>query len=217
MRISLWHKILSMPKTIYFNFKVLPFFSACQLPFFIYHKTKLVDISGKWIINNCQKRFEIQFGMAGAGTCIKDGSAIEMQGTIIFDGQCSFGGGCQICVNQDGVLEIGDKVRVTSECHIVCSKKIIIGNDTIISWRTQIMDCDMHMLMENQKRINEDQEVVIGKHCWICSDVALQKGSVLPDNSIIAQGAVINCRLDEQNCIYTGLPVKKLKSNIAWQ
>lgn len=217
MDISLFDKLLSIPKTIYSNMKVLPFFSAIKFPFFVYHKTKLVDLKGKWVIDAPLKRFMIKFGMYGAGTCLKDGSTIEIRGTIIFHGICALGGNCQLCVTKNGTLEIANHVTFTSECHLVCNKNISIGEDTIISWGTQIMDSDLHELIENGTRINEDKAVVIGRHCWICSNAVLHKGTELPDNTIIAQGAMINCTLDEPCCIYTGLPIRKLKSNVTWQ
>ena len=173
MDISLLEKLLSIPKTIYLKIKVLPFSQAVKFPFFVYYKTKLVDLKGKWVFDAPLKRFMIKFGMYGAGTCLRDGSTVEIEGTIIFHWICAFGGNYQLCVTKNGLLEITNHVTFTSECHLVCNKNISIGEDTIISWGTQIMDSGLHDLIENGTRINEDKAIVIGRHCWICRFVVM--------------------------------------------
>ncbi len=210
-------KLTSLPKTIYFNLKVLPFKEALKLPFLVSRYTKLMDLSGKFVLDAPLRRFSVRIGIGGAGTCLKDGTSVEIPGTVIFKGPATIGGKCQICVNKNGVLEVGSNVMITSECHLVASKKISIGDGTMISWGTQIMDTDMHELLTDGKVSNPDGEVAIGQSCWITSNVTVHKGTVIPKGSVIASGSVIKGVLTEENALYTGLPVKVLKSNVSWR
>lgn len=144
-------------------------------------------------------------------------SVIENTGLIEFgDGVC-IGGGCQICtVNKNSELILGNKVSVTSECHICCAKKIVIGAKSIISWNTQIMDTDFHDIRLDGKLINKDADVFIGKSCWIASRSCILKGTFLADNVIVASNSTISGEVLESNVIVMGLPVKVLKKMLVW-
>ena len=56
-------KILSIPKTIYFNFKVFPIKYAVHFPFWIAYNTKIKEVhKGSIILNNYdKKRYHIKF------------------------------------------------------------------------------------------------------------------------------------------------------------
>ena len=40
------------------------------------------------------------------------------------------------------------------------------------------------------------------------------KGSVIPENTVIAAGTIISKKLTDSNCIYGGSPVSKLKDDL---
>ena len=146
-------------------------------------------------------------------------TVIENNGIIYLGNNVKIGGGCQICtVSKNSRLEIKKNVSITSESHIIASKNISIGNDSIISWNTQIMDTDFHKILDkNNNLLNEDLEILIGNNVWIASNVNILKGSNVPNNTVISSGSIIRGFLYEENCIYTGLPIKILKSNIIWK
>lgn len=72
MRLSLSYIteiILSLPKTIYFNFRCLPFYKAVRLPFYIHYKTRLFGIckdSIRIAQNAALRTFMIKLGNKGS-------------------------------------------------------------------------------------------------------------------------------------------------------
>lgn len=196
----------SLIKIIYINFKVLPFKYAIKLPIWISYKTELISLKGRFIFNSNIRTGMIRIGFDGTGTAKFKATSIENNGSIFLGENISIGGGCQICT-----------VSENSESHIISSKKVIIGNRTIISWDTQIMDTDFHNIYNKKSELlNADASIVIGEHVWIASKVSILKGSIIYDDIIISSGSIINGILKESNAIYTGLPIRKIKENVYW-
>ena len=80
------------------------------------------------------------------------------------------------------------------------------------------MDTDFHKILDkNNNLLNKDLDIIIGDNVWIASKVNILKGTNIPNNTVISSGSIIKGILDEENCIYTGLPIKILKSNIIWK
>lgn len=215
---SKWEYLLSLPMIVYINFKLLPFMQAIKLPIIVSRYVKIKALKGKIVFNTPIKFGLIKFGIGGSGTAFYKITVIEHFGTIYCNGKVQFGGGCQICtVDKDSKLILGNNIIFTGECHLVSKKSIIIGDNTIVSWNTQIMDTDFHDIFdENGNVINKDLKIEIGKHVWISSKVTILKGTKIADNVIIAAGSIISGILENENSIYTGLPIKQIKSKIYW-
>ncbi|WP_434640817.1 DapH/DapD/GlmU-related protein [Thermoanaerobacterium thermosaccharolyticum] len=77
------------------------------------------------------------------------------------------------------------------------------------------MDTDFHYVIENgNKKINTD-DIIIGDHVWIGSNVSILKGVRIENNSIIAANTVVTKDIP-QNCLVAGNPAKIVKENISW-
>ena len=112
-------------------------------------------------------------------------------------------------------LTIGDKVHINDNVFINAVGKVTIGNYDVLShgvtivstgldtskWVERVKDEDNHV----------DQPIVIGDNVWIGSNVTVCAGVTIAPNTIIAAGAVVNKSLTEENCIYGGIPAKKIK------
>lgn len=80
------------------------------------------------------------------------------------------------------------------------------------------MDTDSHTILDMQKnKINENKEIIIGDHVWIGCRSIILKGTKIPDNSIIGAGSLVTKELQNENTIFTGNPIKAIKSDISWQ
>lgn len=53
--------------------------------------------------------------------------------------------------------------------------------------------------------------MVIGEGTWIAANVTVCPGSIIGRECIIAAGAVVCGKLDEDSCVYAGVPAKKIK------
>ena len=112
-------------------------------------------------------------------------------------------------------LTLGDKVHINDNVFINAVGTVSIGNYNVLShgvtivstgldtsrWVGRVEDEDNHI----------DKPIVIGDNVWIGANVTICAGVTIAPNTIIAAGAVVNKSLTEENCIYGGVPAKKIK------
>ena len=112
------------------------------------------------------------------------------------------------------LIQVGDNVDLNGTSIVARSKKVIIGNGTIIAPNVIIMDSDFHSIWPAENRgngIENDSDVVIGENVWIGLGTTILKGVVIGDNSIIGAGSVVT-GIVPSNVIYAGNPAKFIKS-----
>lgn len=63
--------------------------------------------------------------------------------------------------------------------------------------------------------INQPSDVLIGDHVWLGNSSRVNKGSTIHSGSVIGQGSIVS-KVVDGNCIYAGIPAKKIKENIVW-
>ena len=210
--------ILSIPKTLYFNFRCLEFKDAIRLPIIVSYNTRLKSIKGKVRFEN-RIRFAqvfIGFGNVGIFDQRRRRTILEIEGQLIFRGKAFIGHGSSICVK--GIFIMGNNFKITAESKIICLKKIIFGDDCLISWDCLFMDTDFHQVYDfSNKKINDDREIIIGKNVWIGCRSLVLKGSMINDNSIISAQSKVNRKFNETNVIISGDPAEIVKKNINWK
>jgi acetyltransferase-like isoleucine patch superfamily enzyme len=139
---------------------------------------------------------------------------MEKNSKFIIDGEYFYlVSGSHISINKGGVLKVGQGY-IHAGATIDCSKRIEIGDETIISKDVIIRDSDSHKVIE--PGFVETDDIIIGKHVWIGIRVTILKGVKIGDGSIIAAGAVVTKNIPK-NCIAAGVPAKVIKRNIHWK
>jgi acetyltransferase-like isoleucine patch superfamily enzyme len=111
---------------------------------------------------------------------------------------------------------IGDNVGLNGTSITSRSKKVEIGSGTMIAPNVIIVDSDFHPPWPPENRLhypgNEyDEEVKIGKNCWIGMNVIILKGVNIGDNSIIAAGSVVVKDVPSES-LAAGVPAKVVKT-----
>lgn len=217
--IFLIEHILDLPKTIWLNFKVFDFRQAVIFPVLISRKVKIAEIHrGSIIVSNNAKPFSIKIGIEGVDgvTDSRRGYlSIRNNAKICFIGKASLSKG--ISIRNSGIVCFGNNFYCNCNLSIVCSHCITFGDDCILGWNIHIRDCDGHSLYQNRERINPNKEVQIGNHVWIGQDVKILKGSVIPENSVIAMNSCVTKSFTELNTIIGGYPAKVLKHKVDWE
>ena len=120
-------------------------------------------------------------------------------------------------IGTGGILTFGENFQVTAETTIICDEKITFGRDVLCSWQCQIMDTDFHHIIADEDVRPVTAPVVIGDHVWIGSRVIINKGTEIPDNSVIAAGSVVAGKFVEPNILLAGVPAAVKKRNINWK
>jgi acetyltransferase-like isoleucine patch superfamily enzyme len=215
------HKIIreiSICKTLRFNFHYLKLRDAVKLP---------VILSRHVLINNLKG--EVRFECEVQPGCIRIGfQSVPVfdrfrsrtvwnigGGAVIFKGRALIGQGTKI--GSGGILTFGENFQVTAETTIICDESITFGRDVLCSWQCQIMDTDFHNIIADEHVRPVTSPVTIGDHVWIGSRVIVNKGTDIPDNSVIAAGSVVTTKFTEPNTLLAGVPAVVKRKNINWK
>ena len=156
-RIRVQHHRLSLSKTIYFNFKCLPFRQACKLPIFIYHNTSIyrigkIEIKSKEIFQGMIQWGKLGYKSSGKGKICNNGKIefegpvfwwggciLENNGTMVFKGYTQIGEGTLILIRD--YLEIGRYTRI-GFLSFVIKKNTKIPDYTIVASSNTLLSKD---------------------------------------------------------------------------
>lgn len=218
---NLFVHIISIPKTIYFNFRFLPFVQAVKLPIWVKYNTK-IHISGGKIVLNVQSPPSfamIRIGFHKVSICNpKDLNVLDIHGKLIFNGTAHIGNGTKIYVANEAELVLGDNFAVSASSQINCYKKIVFGKDIQFSWDCLVMDSDTHNIYNTQgELLNKPCGIVFGDRIWIGCKTTILKGSVIPDNCVIGACSLVSGKCFEHSSIIAGHPAKLIKKIGKWE
>lgn len=215
--VNLIRYMAGIPKSIYVNFRVLPFLQAVRLPIIVSRKTKLQSLSGEVHLEKVKTgMIRIGFGNIEMLDYRYQRTLLFLEGSITFKGKCKIGMGSRLMVT--GSLELGENFLISGDGTIICNKKIIIGNNSQMAWESIIMDTDHHQIYdENGVCINEDKEVVLGDNVWIGARSFILKGSRVNDGCIVGANTTITKSYAEKKAIIAGNPARIVKQLVNWK
>lgn len=207
-------------KSLYFNFKYLPFKKAIILPFRVSHRFSLTVLKGSVSIE-CDispGMIHLGYGHVGIYNKKRQRSMWNVWGKVVFKGSCYLGHGTKINVTDTGTLTFGNNVNFTAESSVDCQKEIIFGEQCLVSWESLFIDGDYHRIFDAEgKHTNAPQPIIIGKHVWFGCRCLILKGVTIADDCVVAAGSLLNGTYTNSNSIIAGSPAKVVKENISWQ
>lgn len=203
--------------TIYLNMRTMPLSKALRMPVWVYGRPRIMELSGKIMIEGKIKSGMIRFNYVNFGPSnMGVQSEIALGGTIIFKGKANIRTGNRIGVGHDGVLELGRDVIIADYINIGCYKHIKIGDNVRLSHRSQLFDSNYHYVVNLNKGIIPPvvKSIEIGSHCWICNSCSIYPGTVLPAYTIVSKNSMVNKSFAEipQGSIIGGMPAKLIAS-----
>lgn len=209
--------IFSIPRTIWFNFRYLPFNQALKLPMWIANNVRIKELH-----SGCIEISEnLKVGMVRIGYHEADGIdiygthtilSVAKSGKVIFKKDAHIGQGAIIRVNENAGIVFGKNFAISGTTSIIASESICFGDDVQLSWNSQIMDSDAHRIYdEDGTWINPPKEIHIGNKIWIAANCTVLKGSKIADNTVVASNSVVNKKFDIGYCIIGGQPAKVIK------
>ena len=213
--------LLSYPKSLYVCLRLLPLHQALRLPIKVRHNVKLQSLKGRVILPDNYHKAMIQFGFQYVGThdYVDNRCVLEIDGTLEFEGQASFGSGCQLCVGSAGHLKLGHNFLNTCSGHIVATGNMTIGSGFLMAWNALVLDTDFHTIVDliAQKERPIQKDIVIGNNVWLCARSIVTKGTVIGDGCVIGTNAVVSGDFAKANCIIAGSPATIIKQNHTWK
>jgi len=136
--------------------------------------------------------------------------------------------GCHLFSSHHGKIELGNNVKIGSSSQILCVDKVVIGDYTAIATDVTIVDNNNHPINPEYREFmrttphnsdarswihSDHKPIIIGRNCWIGSNVRIQKGVTIGDNSVVAACSVVTKDVPA-NCIVAGNPAKIVKTDI---
>ena len=213
---------LSLPKTIYFNFKAFRIKTALYLPVFVKYNVKINEIhKGNVELKDWDNsHYRIKYGIGGSKhICPNKYSFISIgkKGKIIFNGKGEFAEGCSIRCDY-GKLTFGKNVSLNRNCCINCEYEITFGDNVLFGWNINVRDTDGHSITsENGEKSILQKKVLLGNNIWVCSYCDLLKGCEIGDNSVVAWRSLVLKKFTNTNILIGGSPAKIIKENITWE
>lgn len=184
---------LSLWKTIYVNFKLLPFKQAKKLPIFIYRNTLIYKLGEMEIISPDVTTGMVRWGRMNVKSPAKYGK-IRNEGKITFRGQLKIGG--SNIIENKGHIEFGADVRIAEGVTIMIRSKLTVGERTIISSKSFIYDSNDHFTIdvETKKVKRLTKNIIIGPDNWLCTGTFVKKGTITGPFTLVAAGNTLLCK-----------------------
>lgn len=215
---------LSLWRTVYFNFRTMPFHTAIKLPVFIYGKVRLFSLNGNVRFENTTiKRGMVKIGINGDSFSLFDHTGYVQLGskssTLIFEGNCRIALNAKIRV-QSGILRFGEFCRIGSDSKVICNGgKISIGAFTGVTFGCTIMNSSF-LYTYDAKRMgycNRSSIIVIGKRNWIGNQTTILGKCKTKDDTIVGTGSLLNkdyTIINEDYPLLAGRPAKVVRTGI---
>lgn len=202
----------SIPKTLYVNFRYLPFTKAVKLPIWC-HWNSWIYGNGKFIIDNPQTA-TIRLGSAPSNFPSQR-FALCLTGVLRFNGSASIGAGTKMLIG--GNLTIGERFGCSGGGLIDCKSVSSFGDDVLVGHCCSFIDGDGHSIMSKGVVINRASGFQIGNHVWFGRECLVLKGTKICDNVVFGARSIVSGKYTTENAVYVGSPAKKIKDNIEWK
>lgn len=217
-RLTALRYLLALPKSIWYNFRLLPCRQAWQLPILISHRTRVESIAGK--VNLAATSLRIGLVKIGFATYQHtdfryDRTRFNLRGRWVVGGECAIGAGSCINVDEKGVLTTGDNVSIGPKTLIICHRAITFGRQNQTSWCCTLMDTDQHRLIDSLgNHCNQDRPILLGDSVWLGCHVVVTKGTQLASHTTVGAGSVLHGRYEEPHTILAGNPAQVVKKGV---
>ena len=212
-------QLLNRIKSIYFNFRYLPFRQAVYLPIWITTNFKVLKLKRGQIILDFPYRKNFFLGDCGSVGLqnMKGGIYMEEGSKLILNAKCVIGQGTTVRCDKNAVIELGENFYCNKNCHIRSAEYIKIGNECSFGWNVQINTDDGHYIMHDGKPVKRIGPIEIGNHVWLTSNTIVTKDVKIADGCIVAQGTVVTKSITESKVLVGGVPAKVIRQNVEWK
>ena len=116
-----------------------------------------------------------------------------------------------VIINSLSGLEVGNNVYIAHNT-VVIGTKVVIEDEVLIGPNCVISGGN-HTFSGTSFRFGESKvlEVVIKRGSWIAGNCSVLGGAVLPEQSILAAGSVLNKHFEKRKTLYAGAPAREIK------
>lgn len=114
-------------------------------------------------------------------------------------------------INSLSGIEVGKNVYIGPNT-VLIGKEFFIGNNVLIGPNC-VLSAGNHTWKDDSFRFGKQVAipVIINSGCWVSANCTLTAGSELPKYSILAAGAILSKKYNDERMIYAGVPAKPIK------
>ena len=205
---------LNLFSTIYLNFRLCKLKDAIRLPLFFYGDVFLDCTMGVFEFPNGVHPGMVKFGVNSGHFSAPKGKTylyLKESSKVIVHGDCYFSIDVALRLTESAVLELSNKVRIGDSVKIMCENYIFIGENTDITFESQIIDTNFHYIeeLDTGSIARKNQPVIIGSNNWIGNHTSVMKGTHTSDWCIVGSGSLLNKNYGEEPyTIIAGIPAK---------
>lgn len=203
-------------KTVYVNFRLLPFRQAVHLPFVIYNKTQVKLSRSKLCLGVPPKFGLIKWGAQNDWQVSRHTSSLLMMvnGELHVSGSLIVAPGATVRVHE-GRLSFGTGNFIGGGGKVLCNNDIAIGNDCMFAFGCVVCDTDFHYMIHDGVIRDCNGRIKVGDGCWVGNNTTIMRGCVLPSGTVVGSKSYANKDFsDIPPCsILVGTPAKLIKSD----
>jgi len=133
--------------------------------------------------------------------------------SVTWGEHCRFGKDVVLETQGDGVIELGDNVRINQGTVIVAHSRVSIENDCLIGEYCSIRDANHEIKMGKLIRTqgHSTLAIQIEHDCWLGRGAVVLKGVTLHKGCVIGANSVVTKAIPD-NAIAVGVPCKEIGS-----
>lgn len=210
--------LLALPRSIYYNLRLLPFRQARRLPLLISHRTVVRHLSAEVVLPDEKIRtglVKIGFATFQGSDFGRERTLVDLRGRLVVGGECAFGAGCCVEVAEGAELRVGERFHLGPRSLLICHRAMTFGRSVRISWNCTLMDTDQHRMVDADGKVcNSDRPLLMGDNVWVGCHVIATKGVQLADNTTVSAGARLTGRYDEPCTVLAGNPATVVRHNV---
>lgn len=140
----------------------------------------------------------------------------------VYIGENGFVNGLELILEGDNnTVIIGEEVFILDDTriYIIDGSTLKLGRHCMFSDRIEIRTSDHHSIIDiaTGKRINYEEDIIIGDDVWLGSGVTILKGSEIANGCIVGAKSLITDKYKNENTIIVGSPGREIKSNVEWR
>jgi len=162
-----------------------------------------------WYLANAQSKVKFSIPVS-----TQFDGAIQIIGTgnITWGEHCRFGRDVVLETQGDGLIELGDHVRINQGSVLVAHSKITLGDDCLIGEYCSIRDANHSINAGELIRAQGHSmgEIAIENDCWIARGSVVLKGVVLHEGCVVGANSVVTKNVSS-NAIAVGVPSKEVR------
>ena len=182
--------------TLRFNLHYVPFRQAVKLPVLLV-RPRFLNLNGQIRLEAPVRRGMVRIGVPKTTLFPKERTRLDLNGTLIFKGDCQISAGSVVNTRRDSVLVFGHQVDISDRARIICATQIEVGDYFNMSWESVLCDNDFHSMKSfaDGKKRPATSPIIIAPRCWIGQNALVLKGTNLPAHTVVQAGAVVTRQL----------------------